>query len=162
MTELFIMLLITGLFLIGAEVFIPGGVLGLIGGIALIGASIAAFADPGISNTAATAITGGIVISIGVVIYLWIRFFPKTPVGKKMTVSRDLHSAKGTEGGLAELLGKRGVTISPLHPGGYAEIEGRRVDVITMGEMVGRDKDIKVIEIEGNRVVVEAAEAEKE
>lgn len=158
MTEMFIILLIVGLMLIGAEIFVPGGVLGVIGGVALIAASVTAFADPNISNSAATAISGGIVILVGLVIYLWIRFFPKTPVGRKMTVFRDLHTAKGTEDGLMELVGKTGVTMSKLHPGGYADIDGRRVDVISMGEMIDCKTTVRVVEVEGNRVVVEEVE----
>ena len=84
MTELLIILLIAGTMLIGAEVFIPGGVLGFIGGFALFGASVTAFLHPDITNTAAAGITGGIIIMVGVVIGLWIKFFPKTWIGKQI------------------------------------------------------------------------------
>jgi len=152
MIALFYTLLIAGLMLIGAEVFIPGGVLGLIGGLALFGAVIIAFNI--YSATTATFITVGIIMMIGVVIALWIKIFPKTWIGRKMTVSNDLHSAKGTENHLTELLGCEGIAVSPLHPGGYAEINGRRIDVITQGNMIDSNTKIKVVEIEGNRVVV--------
>ena len=91
---------------------------------------------------------------VGVVIGLWIKFFPGTWIGKQMTVTQDLHDAKGTDDHLKELLGTEGITTSSLHPGGYAEINGQRIDVITEGEMIDCNTAIKVIEIEGNRVVV--------
>jgi membrane-bound serine protease (ClpP class) len=56
--------------------------------------------------------------------------------------------------GFEDLLEKEGVTVTPLHPSGIAHIDGRRVDVLSMGEMVPRSTRIKVIEVRGNRVVV--------
>jgi len=152
MTQLFFILLISGLTLVGAEVFIPGGVLGTIGGLALIGASVAAFAL--YPPLAAAYITGGILLMVGVMIGLWIKFFPKTWIGRKMTVTQDLHTAKGTEDNLTQLLGMKGVAASQLHPAGYAEIDGRRIDVVTQGEMIDKGVAIYVVEVRGNRVVV--------
>jgi membrane-bound serine protease (ClpP class) len=152
MIELFYTLLIAGLMLIGAEVFIPGGVLGLIGGLALFGAVIIAFNI--YSATTATFISVGIIMLVGVVIALWIKVFPKTGIGRTMTVSKDLHDAKGTENNLDKLLGMEGITVSPLHPAGYAEIDGRRIDVVTQGDMIERNAKNKYVEIEGHRVLV--------
>ena len=36
-------------------------------------------------------------------------------------------------------------------------IEGRRVDVVTRGEMIPANQQIRVLQVEGNRVVVKAA-----
>lgn len=157
MIEAFFILLIVGLVLVGAEVFIPGGILGTIGGIALFGAVIIAFMN--FSPATAVVITGVIVLLVGVAIALWIKFFPRTWVGRKMMVSEDLHDSVGTEAGLPQLVGKAGRASSSLHPGGFAEIEGRRVDVVTQGEMIDKGTAITVIEVESNRVVVAAQEA---
>jgi membrane-bound serine protease (ClpP class) len=157
MMQLFLILLIAGLMLIGAEVFIPGGVLGTFGGFALLGAIITAFFvfPPSI----AVYIAGAIILLVGFVILLWIKFFPSTWVGRQMTVSQDLHASKGTEDALQELQGATGVTLSALHPAGFAEINGRRVDVVTQGEMIDRDQNVRVVEVEANRVVVARVDA---
>lgn len=157
MTQLFVILLVSGLMLVGAEVFIPGGILGAIGGIALFGASITAFVI--FTPIVAAYVTGGIVLMVGAMIAIWIKFFPKTWVGKQMTVTQDLHESKGTEDHLTELLGQQGTTTSQLHPAGFAEIAARRIDVITQGEMIDRGVAIHVVEVEGNRVVVAQVEA---
>ena len=157
MIEVFFILLIIGLILVGAEIFIPGGILGTIGGLALLGSVIIAFAN--FPASVAIAIAGGIVILVGIAIALWIKFFPRTWVGRKMMVSEDLHDSTGTEDGLSQLVGKPGVAISPLHPGGFAEIEGRRVDVVTQGEMIDKGTSISVIEVESNRVIVATQDA---
>jgi membrane-bound serine protease (ClpP class) len=97
------------------------------------------------------------VFLVGVFLIAWIRWFPRSPIGRKMTVARDLGESKGTEDGLNALLGKTGKASSGLHPSGFAVIEGRRVDVITQGEMIDKGATVRVVEVEGNRVVVAQA-----
>ena len=41
-----------------------------------------------------------------------------------------------------------------LRPSGLATIDDERIDVVTEGEVIQKDQPIKVIEIEGNRIVV--------
>lgn len=72
-----------------------------------------------------------------------------------LKLSKDMSQADATEGGLRTLLHKKGVAASPLRPAGVAEIEGRRVDVVTPGEMIARGDHVRVTEVEGNRVLVE-------
>ena len=149
--ELFFILLAVGLLLFGAEIFVPGGILGAVGAIALFGAIILGFpAFPGYGSIIALSI----IILTGIAIILWIKIFPQTKIGKNMTMSRDLSSSKASEEGIENLLNKTGRTTSKLRPGGFAEIDGKRKDVITRGEMIEAGKEIKVIEIESNRIVV--------
>ena len=67
--------------------------------------------------------------------------------------SRDWHSS---DQGKRDLLGKTGIAHSMLRPAGTALIDGQRVDVVTRGEIVEAKSAIKVIVVEGNRVVVTA------
>jgi membrane-bound serine protease (ClpP class) len=149
--ELFFILLAVGLLLLGAEIFVPGGILGIIGAVALLGAVILGFtAFPGYGSIIALCIF----ILTGIAVILWIKIFPQTRIGKNMTMSRDLSTSKASEAGIENLLNKTGITASKLRPGGFAEIDGHRKDVITRGEMIDAGKKIKVIEIESNRIVV--------
>lgn len=56
------------------------------------------------------------------------------------------------------LLGKEGVAATSLRPSGMGLIDGRRVNVAADGEFIERDCRIKVVEVEGNRVVVRKTE----
>ena len=75
-TEWFIILAIVGLCLIGAEVFVPGGVLGAIGALSLLGAIGVGFVvfPPHIATLLAVLI----MLGAGVALFCWIRYFPKT------------------------------------------------------------------------------------
>ena len=54
------------------------------------------------------------------------------------------------------LLGREGVVVTALRPSGSADFEGRRVSVVSDGEAIPDGTRVRVINIEGNRVVVEA------
>ncbi len=44
----------------------------------------------------------------------------------------------------------------------FAEIEGRRVDVVTRGEMISAGSTVRVLDVESNRVVVAEIDPGKE
>lgn len=151
-TEVFFILLVSGLILIGAEIFVPGGIIGTLGALLLLGAIAAGFAA--FPPAWGLYIAIGILLLSGVAVYLWVKIFPRTRYGRKMTVNHNLADAKASPDWLRDLLGKRGRTTSDLRPGGFATIDGRRVDVVTQGEMIGRGQDVEVVKVEGCRVVV--------
>ncbi len=51
--------------------------------------------------------------------------------------------------------GAKGRAITELRPTGRAEIDGQIIDVITQGEWIEPDSPIQVLEVQGNRIVVE-------
>ncbi len=51
-------------------------------------------------------------------------------------------------------IGQKGVTITSLRPAGQARFGNERVDVVSAGSMIDPNVEVKVIEIEGNRIVV--------
>jgi len=159
MTQIYLVLLIAGVMLIGAEVFVPDGILGTIGALFLLGASTIAFLifPPALAGLAML----GTILLVCLAIALWVRFFPKTPVGKRMMVSENLKSAHATDESLPALLGTHGKTTSDLRPSGYAEINGRRIDVISAsGNAIPIGSEIEVVKVEGYRVLVEPANSQ--
>lgn len=51
-------------------------------------------------------------------------------------------------------LGKEGVAISPLRPAGAIDIDGNRVDVVTEGDFLAAGTKVKVIGLDGTRIIV--------
>ena len=68
------------------------------------------------------------------------------------TLSPELSSS--VDDRIENLLGKEGVTYTPLRPAGVAMIDGKKVDVVTAGEFLDQDVRVRVIDNSGNRVVV--------
>ena len=150
-----ILLAIFGLTMIVAEVFFPSmGVLSILAAVCLTGAVLLGFQEG--------QVTGFLVLSVAVIgaPVAWIfalRALPNTPFGKRLVLdaqSLEGSNRAGQETGLEDLLNKTGESISPLRPAGYARIDGRRVDVVTRGELLDSGERVRVIEVEGNRVVV--------
>lgn len=140
-----------GLLLIVAEIFLPGGVLGLAGGGCLIAAAVIAFEQFGPAGgflfTLAEVVLGAVVVLQAV------RWIPKTPLGRGLVLDSAIEgSAPAKEN--AALLGREGVAITPLRPAGAARVDGRRLDVVTEGGLIEPGTPVKVIAVEGMRVVV--------
>ncbi|MCP4078827.1 MAG: hypothetical protein GY743_01125 [Planctomycetaceae bacterium] len=57
------------------------------------------------------------------------------------------------------MIGKTGTTMTPLVPAGKAQIGNDLIDVISDGRLIERNLPIRVIEVTGNRVVVESVES---
>jgi membrane-bound serine protease (ClpP class) len=156
--QLFWILLISGAVLTGAEIFVPGGIVGSLGVFALAGAIAMGFKVYG--PTYGWLIATGIVLLGAVAVGLWIKFFPRSAIGRKMTIGNDLASAKASDPSLKALAGKRGIATSDLRPSGYATVENRRVDVVTEGGMIDKGMAVEVVRVEGSRVVVKALPAQ--
>ncbi|UMZ72898.1 NfeD family protein [Natranaerofaba carboxydovora] len=60
----------------------------------------------------------------------------------------------GTNVTYKDFLNKEGVTETPLRPAGTAIIEGDRVDVVSEGGYIPGQSKIKVVKVEGSRIVV--------
>lgn len=148
-----LLLFIIGLIFIILEFFVPGGIIGSIGLIAVIGSLFMA-AD---NNTLiAVSLLIAVMVSLTVSILL-VKVFNKNMKFFKKMVLRD---ATTTEEGYVsnvnrvELLGKIGTALTPLRPAGIAYIDDERVDVVTEGSFIDQDSDVVVVKVEGSRIVV--------
>jgi membrane-bound serine protease (ClpP class) len=141
-----------GVLLILAEVFVPGGIVGGIGILMLI-TGIAAGFFFGSPLLGFSLLIGSLVFGL-IAFWAWMKLLPRSPMGKRLILQSDGALWDGFDSHQSELAGKEGVAKSPLHPSGIAIIDGRRIDVVTRGEMVDIGAKIKVIEVHGNRVVV--------
>lgn len=157
-----IILFAIGLLLLLAEVFlIPGFGLAGIGGVAAILASI--FLTFGNIVQA----TYSILIALGLSIagfFLLIRFIPSTRAWRKFILftkqEKELGYTVGTKD-LKRLTGKEGIAITPLRPSGIVEANGKKLNALTRGEYVNSNTKIKIISVEGNKIVVEAVDVSK-
>ena len=77
------------------------------------------------------------------------------PPGSDESISPTQREARESLVDRTHLLGKKGVTTTPLVPAGKARIGNELVDVITDGRMIERDQPVEVVDVTGNRVQVE-------
>lgn len=151
-----------GIILIILELLVPSlGILGIIGTVVLF-YSVVAVAE----SVKAGLMALGIGI-LGTVLFLWIlyRFFGFRTSWRRIILKDAQHNRDGFTSSRKRnhLLGKIGNTITPLRPSGWVLIDGRKEDVVSEGEMIPANRRVKVIHVEGSRVVVrEVMEIESE
>ncbi len=151
---LVLLLFLAGLVLLFCELFIPGGVLGIAGIISIGGSIFVAFRD---YPDAAMAVLAGELVALAIGVVIGLRIFPHTPIARRLTLTRKFDADKGFTSASAELdayAGKKGVAVTVLRPAGIALIDGKRVNVVTDGEFIEKDALVKVVEVEGGRIVV--------
>lgn len=147
-----------GFLLIAAEIFIPGGFLGAIGVLTIIGAGVTGFSAFGAQGGLLSAL--GLFVGGTIFLGLWIKYAPKSFFGKWFTLEADGRDYKSFDDSQKPLIGKSGHAHSDLRPSGIALIEGQKVDVVSEAGFVEHGTPIKVIEVTGSRVVVRAIETE--
>lgn len=160
-----VIIFIIGFTLLFLEVFVvPGfGVLG-ISGIALILVSLLnamtwkvpghfwpTFNDGTLQHAIGTLALG--LTGTAVAGYLAGKYLPASRVFRPMLI--DQQSGNSTAQEVSNLTGKTGVAEMNLHPAGRALFGDDRVNVITRGEFIGKGSAVRVIETQGNRIVVE-------
>ncbi|AUG57364.1 NfeD family protein [Acetivibrio saccincola] len=149
-----LVLFIVGLILLIAEAFVPGfGVLGIGGIVSVILAIV--FSAPDLTQ-GLVSLAIAIVVSIIVVPILFYFIGKKTNLFKRIILSEAETVEEGyvNVSGNEHLLGKTGKAVTTLRPAGTALIDGKRVDVVTDGEFIANNTEIKVIQVEGSRIVV--------
>jgi len=164
-------LILLGVALLAAEVFVvPGfGIPGFLG-IASMAAGLL-FLASGSTIGDTGGIDGGLLRNFGlqfiatalvafILLLVFSKYFPKIGPARRMilagpaTQPAGVAALEGESGGPA--LGARGVASSTLRPAGSAAIEGALVDVVSDGEFIEAGTPIRVIQIEGDRVMVRA------
>jgi membrane-bound ClpP family serine protease len=142
-----------GIMLIFLEFFLPGAISGTLGLAALIASLFLAGDSP---------LHMGISIFISIGISVAMIFIMVKVLGKKMVLFNRmiLFDKAGNEQGYVsnvnrtDLLGKEGIALTMLRPSGTAIINSERLDVVSEGGFVDQNQKIKVIKVEGVRIVV--------
>ncbi len=174
-TWLEIILFLGGLTFLLLEIFVlPGfGVFGLGGGLMIIASLVLASQTFVFPQTNAelgdlrrsvmvvcVAAMGMIAASV-----MMRRYLPHSPVFNRMMLNpldaEELAEQVQREAVVdyQHLLGHEGVTTTTLTPAGKATVDQELLDVISDGEAIERGTPIVVVEVHGNRVIVQAREA---
>ncbi len=150
-----VMLFASGMALILAEFFLPGGVLGTLGAIFLVisGAiGVYYYPDHAFFIILAEAIGAIACIVAGLLI------LAKTRAGKNLRLDMEQRTEEGYIHMVSDLslVGAEGVAMTMLRPAGTIELNGRRIDAVANGTFIEQGQQVRVLEVHGNRVVVEA------
>lgn len=162
-------LFVVGLLLVLGELLIhPGTVIpGLAGALLMVGALVWAMIDryPGEPFLPTTDMLARPMINLGVAVLLAIvagislaKYLPRTSLYHHIVLESSVHGSPAIAsmaGASPVQLGQSGTARSTLRPAGKAEFGGHTVDVITQGDFIDPGSAVRIVALDGLRVVVE-------
>ena len=150
---LIILLFALGILLLVVEVIVPGGILGVIGGLLMVGASVMAFMEYG---------TGGGILAVTVAItlallafYLELRVLTQTRLGKRAFLTSQVTGVSAAVGLEARArIGRSAEALTMLSPSGYVRVDGRRYEAFCQSGQVPAGTVLEVIGADNFRLIV--------
>jgi membrane-bound serine protease (ClpP class) len=153
-----------GLFLIGVvlllmELAVPGGIIGTLGFISLVGGLVLAADDTGQGLVS----LGIAVVIAAMVAYVLYRYFGMRGLWHKFVLTDQQQNEAGFVAvkNQRDLIGRTGVTLTSLRPAGLVQIGDRRIDAVSMGNFIAQGTTVAVVQVEGARVVVQEQERDR-
>lgn len=145
-------LLIFGMALIFIEFFLPGAIIGSIGTVLVI-ASIYFFASETSSTYSLVGYIGAVCIALFYLIKVAIWRMQKT--APKQTICADASQEGFVASSYdASAIGKRGVVIADLKPGGYILLDDKKLQAISASGYIGQGEQVEVISGQEESLIV--------
>lgn len=143
-------LMLLGVVAILLEIFVPaGGILGAGGLACIVYGVVQGYAGHG--PQVGTILLVGSLVVVPALLYLSLRLFPRSWLGRKLILAQGPARGESRYGTLVE---REGVAVTDLRPSGVARFGDSKVSVVTAGEYVGRESRVRVLRVEGSRIVV--------
>jgi len=152
--ELILVLCIVGLGLVAAEILLPGGILGLLGLFSIAIGVFISFNSNGFWPGLITLVTV-LLVGLAIVMFMF-KKLPEMKMSKGLCLDKALDDKDELSFTMAVQVGDEGVALHLLRPSGTVDFSGARVDVVTSGSPIEANERVKIISIQGARVVVEA------
>jgi len=149
--ELVITLLLLGGVLLLLETVLPGMIAGLVGAGCVVAGVILGYVEFGAQT--GTWLLVGVSTALVAGFCVWAKLFPESRFGRAL-ISKQVVGELGAE--QPGLLNHAGTAFTQLRPSGTALIDGRRIDVVSEGALIEKGTPVKVVAVEGVRVVVRA------
>ena len=148
-----IVLFVIGILLVAAEFFLPGAIAGILGLASIVASLLLAGGD--IKYTAISLLIALLVTLMGMIFMIKV-LKKRMKLFKKIVLVDSASTAGGYVSNInrTDLLGKTGVTMTPLRPAGMMNIGDERLDVVSEGSFIPKDEWVSVIKVEGSRIVV--------
>jgi membrane-bound ClpP family serine protease len=151
-----ILLQLTGVVVVIAEIIIPSGGFISIIAILLFGYSLfLVFQD--ISSSVGMVFIGADIVLIPILILVGLKLMARSPAMLKKELSRS-EGVVSQAAKLNEYLGREGIAACDLHPAGSVIINGEKVDVVSRGEYIEKGSAVVVHKVTGNQIIVRKKE----
>lgn len=137
------LLVFLGLFLILVEFYLPGAIMGILGGISIL-TGVILFASQNSSLIAIVLFVIGSALAVGILIRfaIW-RIVHAKP--QYSIYSNDNQAGYQASSFDKEAIGKMGIVSADLKPGGYILIDGQQHAAISLGGYIAKGEKVTVV-----------------
>lgn len=149
---LILLLFTTGALLLAAEIFLPGGIAGVLGGIALLAGSIFAFLDYGVGGGALATLAAFALVSA--LLYAELVWLPRSKVGRAMVVESSIDAQSQPPIATQEVIGQSATALTALVPSGVVSIGGKRYEAFCRTGHAARGAALTVVGLDNFRLIV--------
>lgn len=153
--SLVVLLFIIGILCIAAEVLVPGGILGGIGMLLMLGGCALAFVRYDVSG-GLIAVSSAILVTL-IALVLEFKVLPNTKLGKRAFLEKQISGSSSIYGMQErELVGKSAEAVTKLTPSGYVSIEGKRYEAFSQSGQIEPGTPLQVVGSDNFRLIVAA------
>lgn len=153
MNSLMVILLLAGIALLIIEVITPGGILGTLGVLSMIGAVAIAFSQHG--PRGGFAMLGLSVVILGIGLYVEFRVLPRTALGKKLFLHSSVTGKTSEAAEAGSLVGRQGQAVTALAPTGLVLVDGRKYEAASRSGFLDSGTAVVVRGTDNFRIIVE-------
>jgi membrane-bound serine protease (ClpP class) len=143
-----------GIVMLAMEVFAPGFILGLCGGLAMLTGCVLAFARLGMLQGTLAVSVGFLVLAV--FLYAELVLLPKSRVGRKFFLPPG-SLAKRSQPPVAErsdVVGRICSAVTVLSPSGYVDLDGRRYEAFSQSGYAATGQQLRVVDLDNFRLIV--------
>jgi membrane-bound serine protease (ClpP class) len=142
-----------GVALVAIEIVVPGGLLGILGGLSLVGGVTAAFVEYGGGGGALA--TGAALVILTITLYLEFVFLPKTRLARKFSMTDTVAGRSQPDVAVrGAVLDREAMAVTTLSPTGYVELDGRRYEAFSRSGYAVAGSRMRVVDMDNFRLVV--------
>ena len=148
-----VILFVAGFFLLAVEILVPGGLLGALAGLCLLGGVAAGFVQLGpVGGSIAT----GVALLLGALtLYVEFVVLPKSKLARTLSMAATSSGRSQPEiADRAIVVGREAVAVTTLAPSGYVELEGRRYEAFCQSGHADTGARLRVVAVDNFRLIV--------
>ncbi len=152
-----LILALVGVGAIIAELFIPGGVIGIAGVVSLIASVGLTFAEYGM--LVGTIYFVLLIVFLLIFFRVWMKRFDSLPITKLLVLRKEVEeTSHHSHAGMGDLVGQEAKALTPLAPSGKVEIADQVLNARVAQGTVEKGDTVTVIRADGGFVTVELIE----
>lgn len=147
-----VLLFAIGTVLFFFEVIVPGAILGILGGLAMLAGCVLAFIEYGPNGGLLAALAAATIL--GICLYVELRILPRTRAGRRMFLDASLQARSQPPVADPAVVGRTCEAITPLAPTGFVTLDGRKFEAFSQSGFVEKGEKLTVAAVDNFRLIV--------